>query len=44
MVIFDQLGKPIIKLTRPSFGPEFRQEASQLVVDQNYTLLQQPRP
>jgi hypothetical protein len=44
MVIFDQLGKPIIKLTRPSFGPGFRLEESQLVVDQNHTLLQRPRP
>jgi len=26
------------KCTRPTFSPEFRLEASQLVVDQNYTV------
>ena len=37
MIISDQLGELMKKLTRPSFNPEFRLEASQLVVDQNYT-------
>ena len=27
------------KRTRPTFSPEFRLEASQLVVDQNYTVI-----
>ena len=39
MIISDQLGEPIKKRTRPSFSPEFRLEASQLVVDQNYTVI-----
>ena len=36
MIISDQLGDPMKKRTRPTFSPEFRLEASQLVVDQNY--------
>ncbi len=39
MIISDQLGEPMKKRTRPSFSPEFRLEASQLVVDQNYTVI-----
>jgi transposase len=27
------------KLTRPTFSPDFRLEASQLVVDQSYTVI-----
>ena len=38
MIICDQLSDPMKKLTRPTFSPEFRLEASQLVVDQNYTI------
>jgi hypothetical protein len=38
MIIFDQLGEPMKKRTRPTFSPEFRLQASQLVVDQNYTV------
>jgi len=30
------------KRTRPTFSPEFRLEASQLVVDQNYTVIGNP--
>ena len=39
MIISDQLGEPMKKRTRPSFNPKFRLEASQLVVDQNYTVV-----
>jgi len=39
MIISDQLGEPMKKRTRPSFSPEFRLEASQLVVDQNYMVI-----
>jgi len=39
MIISDQLGEPMKKRTRPTFSPEFRLEASQLVVDQNYTVI-----
>jgi len=39
MIISDQLGEPMNKRTRPSFSPEFRLETSQLVVDQNYTVI-----
>ena len=39
IIISDQLGEPMKKRTRPSFSPEFRLEASQLVVDQNYTVI-----
>jgi transposase len=39
MIISDQLGEPMKKRTRPTFSTEFRLEASQLVVDQNYTVL-----
>jgi len=39
MIISDQLGEPMKKRTRPTFSPEFRLEASQLVVDQNYTVV-----
>ena len=39
MIISDQLGEPMKKRTRPSLSPEFRLEASQLVVDQNYTVI-----
>jgi len=35
----DQLGEPMKKRTRPTFSPEFRLEASQLVIDQNYTVI-----
>jgi transposase len=38
MIISKQLGKPMIKRTRFTFSPEFRLEASQLVVDQNHTV------
>ena len=38
MIISDQLGEPMKKCTRLTFSPEFRLEASQLVVDQNYTV------
>ena len=38
MIISDQLGDPMKKRTRPTFSPEFRLEASQLVVNQNYTV------
>ena len=38
MIISDQLGDPMKKRTRPTFSPEFRLEASQLVVDRNYTV------
>ena len=38
MIISKQLGEPMKKRTRPTFSPEFRLEASQLVVDQNYTI------
>jgi hypothetical protein len=44
VIISDQLGEPMKKLTRRSFSPEFRLEVSLLVVDQNYTVLQRPRP
>ena len=39
MIISDQLGKPMKKRTRPACSPEFRLETSQLVVDQNYTVI-----
>ena len=39
MIISDQLGEPMKKRTRPTFSPEFRLEASQLVIDQNYTVI-----
>jgi len=39
MIISDQLGEPMKKRTRSTFSPEFRLEASQLVVDQNYTVI-----
>jgi len=39
MIISDQLGEPMKERTRPTFCPEFRLEASQLVVDQNYTVI-----
>jgi len=39
MIISDQLDEPMKKRTRPSFSPEFRLEASQLVVNQNYTVI-----
>jgi GNAT superfamily N-acetyltransferase len=39
MIISDQLGEPMKKRIRPTFSPEFRLEASQLVVDQNYTVI-----
>jgi len=35
---FDQLGGSMTKKIRPSFSPEFWLEASQLVVDQNYSV------
>ena len=35
---FDQLGGNMTKKTRPSFSPEFRLEAAQLVVDQQYSV------
>ena len=35
----DQLGEPMKKRTRPTFSPEFRLEASQLVVGQNYIVI-----
>jgi hypothetical protein len=38
MIISKQLGDPMKKRTRSTFSPEFRMEASQLVVDQNYTV------
>jgi len=38
MIISKQLGEPMKKRTRSTFSPEFRLEASQLVVDQNYTV------
>ena len=38
MIISDQLGDPMKKRTRPTFSFELRLEASQLVVDQNYTV------
>ena len=38
MIISVQLGEPMKKRTRPTFSPEFRLEASQLVVDQQYTV------
>ena len=38
MIISKQLGEPMKKRIRPTFSPEFRLEASQLVVDQNYTI------
>ena len=38
MIISKQLGESMKKRTRPTFSPEFRLEASQLVVDQNYTI------
>jgi len=38
MTISKQLGEPMKKRTRSTFSPEFRLEASQLVVDQNYTI------
>jgi len=38
MIISKQLGEPMKKRTRSTFNPEFRLEASQLVVDQNYTV------
>lgn len=38
MIISKQLGEPMKKRTRPTFSPQFRLEASQLVVDQNYTI------
>jgi transposase len=38
MIISEQLGDPMKKLTRPTFNPEFRLEASQLVADQNYII------
>jgi hypothetical protein len=44
VIISDQLGEPMKKRTRRSFSPEFRLEVSLLVVDQNYTVLQRPRP
>ena len=37
IIIYDPLGEPMEKLTRPTFSPEFRLEASQLVVGHNYT-------
>jgi|TARA_B110000503_G_scaffold133175_1_gene210288 transposase len=39
MIISDQLGEPLKKRTRPSLSPEFRLEASELVVDQNYIVI-----
>jgi transposase-like protein len=39
MINSDQLGDPMKKRRRPSFSPEYRLEASQLVVDQNYTVI-----
>ena len=39
MIISNRLGEPIKKRTRPTCSPEFRLEASQLVVDQNYTVV-----
>ena len=39
MIISDQLGEPMEKRTRPTFSPELRLEASQLVADKNYTVL-----
>ena len=39
MIISDQLSKPMKKRTRPACSPEFILEASQLVVDQNYTVI-----
>jgi len=39
MIISDQLGEPMKKRTRPTFSPVFRQKASQLVVNQNYTVI-----
>ena len=38
MIISKQLGEPMKKRTRSTFSPQFRLEASQLVVDQNYTI------
>ena len=38
MIISEQLGDPMKKRTSPTFNPEFRLEASQLVADQNYTI------
>ena len=38
MIISKQLGEPMKKRTRPTLSPQFRLEASQLVVDQNYTI------
>jgi transposase len=38
MSISKQLGEPMKKRIRPTFSPEFRLEASQLVVDQNHTV------
>jgi len=38
MIISKQLGEPMKKRTRSTFSLEFRLEASQLVVDQNYTV------
>jgi transposase len=35
---FDQLGGNMTKKTRPHFSPEFRLEAAQLVVDQQYSV------
>lgn len=35
---FEQLGGNMTKRTRPTFTPEFRLEAAQLVVDQNYSI------
>ena len=35
---FEQLGGNMNKRTRPTFTPEFRLEAAQLVVDQKYSI------
>jgi transposase len=39
MIISGQLGEPMKKRIIPTFSPEFRLEAFQLVVDQNYTAI-----
>jgi transposase len=44
MIISDHLGVPMKKPTGASFGPEFRLEASQLVVGQNYTFIAAAKP
>ena len=37
---FEQLGGNMKRMTRPTFTPEFRLEAAQRVVDQNYSIRQ----